>query len=55
MHVYAWNMYCGEWNDKKLNLLQGKEFTYKAKDNKKDECTQLANGDMLTIIILQLT
>ena len=24
MYVHAWNIYYDEWNDKKLNLVQGK-------------------------------
>ena len=48
MHVYAWNAYCDEWNEYKLKLLPGTEFTNIATDSKKDDCTELANITMPT-------
>ena len=43
MHVYAQNVHCDAWNEKRLKLLPGKEFTNIAIDNKKDDWTELAN------------
>ena len=37
------NAHCDEWNTYKLKLLPGKDFTNIATDNKKDDCTELAN------------
>ena len=48
MHVYAQNSHCDEWNEYKLKLLPGKEFTNTATDSKKDDCTELANFTMPT-------
>ena len=36
MHVYAQNVHCDEWNENRLKLLPGREFTNAATDNKKD-------------------
>ena len=46
MHVYAKNAHCDEWNEYRLKLLPGKEFTHIATDSKKDDCTELANITM---------
>ena len=35
MHVYAQNAYCDEWNENRLKLLPGKEFTNIATDSKR--------------------
>ena len=43
MHVYAQNVHCDAWNENRLKLLPGKEFTNIATDSKKDDCTELAN------------
>ena len=48
MHVYAQNVHCDAWNENRLKLLPGKEFTNIATDNKKDDCTELANVTMPT-------
>ena len=36
------------WNEYRLKLLPGKEFTNIATDSKKDDCTELANVTMPT-------
>ena len=43
MHVYAQNVHCDAWNENRLKLLPGKEFTNIATNIKKDDCTELAN------------
>ena len=48
MHVYVQNVHCDEWNENRLKLLPGREFTNIATDSKKDDCTQLANVTMPT-------
>ena len=48
MHVYAQNVNCDAWNEYRLNLLPGREFTNIATDSKKDDCTELANVTMPT-------
>ena len=48
MHVYAQNAHCDAWNEYRLKLLSGKEFTNIATDCKKDDCTELANVTMST-------
>ena len=48
VHVYAQNAHCDEWNTYKLKLLSGKEFTNRATDSEKDDCTELANITMPT-------
>ena len=48
MHVYAQNVHCDAWNENRLKLLPGKEFTNIATDSKKDDCTELANVTMPT-------
>ena len=35
MHVYAQNMHCDAWNENRLKLLSGREFTNIATDSKK--------------------
>ena len=34
MHVYAQNVHCDAWNENKLKLLPGREFTDIATDSK---------------------
>ena len=41
-------MHCDVWNENRLKLPPGKEFTYIATDSKKDDCTELANVTMPT-------
>ena len=48
MHVYAQNVHCDAWDENRLKLLPGKEFTSIATDSKKDDCTELANVTMPT-------
>ena len=48
MHGYAQNVHCDAWNENRLKLLPGKEFTNIATDSKKDDCTELANVTMPT-------
>ena len=48
MHVYAQNAHCDKWNEYRLKLLPGREFTNIATDSKKDDCTELANATMPT-------
>ena len=48
MHVHAQNVHCDAWNENRLKLLPGKEFTNIATDSKKDDCTELANVTMPT-------
>ena len=48
MHVYAQNVHCDAWNEHRLKLLPGREFTNIATDSKKDDCTELANVTMPT-------
>ena len=48
IHVYIQNVHCDEWNENRLQLLPGREFTNIATDSKNDECTQLANVTMPT-------
>ena len=48
MHVYAQNVHCDAWNENRLEMLPGKEFTNIATDSKKDDCTELANVTMPT-------
>ena len=42
MHVYAQNVHCDAWNENRLKLLPGREFTNIATDSKKDHCMELA-------------
>ena len=48
MHVYAQNVHCDEWNENRLKLLTGKQYTNITIDSKKDDCTELANVTMPT-------
>ena len=48
MHVYAQNVHCDAWNENRLKLLIGREFTNIATDSKKDDCTELTNVTMPT-------
>ena len=48
MHVYAQNLHCDAWNEHRLKLLPGREFTNIATDSKKGDCTELANVTMPT-------
>ena len=49
MHVYAQNVHCDPWNENRLKLLPGREFTNIAKNSKKDDCTELANVTCIPI------
>ena len=46
--TYAHNVLCDAWNENRLKLLPGREFTNIATDSKKDDCTKLANVTMPT-------
>ena len=48
MYVYAQNVHCDAWNENRLNLLPGKEFTSIGTGSKNDDCTELANVTMPT-------
>ena len=48
MQVYAQNVHCDAWNEYRLKLLSGREFTNIATDIKKDDCTELENVTMPT-------
>ena len=48
MHVYAQNVHCDAWNENRLKLLTGREFTNIAIDSKNNDCTELANVTMPT-------
>ena len=48
MHVYAQHVHFDTWNENRLKLLPGREFTNIATDSKKDDCTELANVTMPT-------
>ena len=48
MHVYAQNVHHDAWNEHRIKLLPGREFTNIATDSKKDDCTELANVTMPT-------
>ena len=48
MHVYAQNVHCDAWNENRLKLLPGREFTNIATDSEEDDCTELANVTMPT-------
>ena len=48
MHVYAQNVHRDAWNENRLKLLPGKEFTNIATDSKEDDCTELSNVTMPT-------
>ena len=48
MDVYAQNVHCDAWNENRLKLLPGREFTNIATDSKKDDCTEVANVTMPT-------
>ena len=48
MHVYAQNVYCDAWNENRLKLLPGREFTNITTNSTKDDCTELANVTMPT-------
>ena len=43
MHVYAQNAYCGEWNSKRLDHLDGQLYSSRSQDFAKDRNTNLAN------------
>ena len=48
MHIYAQNVHHDSWNEYRLKLLPGREFTNIATDSKRDDCTELANVTMPT-------
>ena len=50
MHVYSQNVHCDAWNEHRLKLLPGRELINIATDSKKDDCTELANVTMPTIL-----
>ena len=54
MHVYAQNAQCDAWNEYKLKLLSGKEFTNIATDSKKDDCTEIIMSQCLQIHMKQV-
>ena len=54
MHVYAQNVHCDAWNEHRLKLLPGRQFTNIATDSKKDDCTELANVQCLPIHMRQV-
>ena len=41
-------MHCDAWNENRLKLLPGREFTNLATDSKKDDCTEVENVTMPT-------
>ena len=43
MHVYAHNSHCDSWNDYMLDSLKGDKFLHNAKDQKKDNLSNIAN------------
>ena len=50
MHVYAQIVHCDEWNENRLKLLPGREFTNKATDSKKMTALNLQrHSDTLTL------
>ena len=48
MHVYVQNVHCDTWNENRLKLLPGREFTNIAIESKNDDCTELTNVTMPT-------
>ena len=54
MHVYAQNVLYAPWNENRLKLLPGREFTNIATDSKKDDCTELTNVKSLPIHMKQV-
>ena len=48
MHLYAQNAHFDAWNEYRLKLQHGNEFTNIATDSKRDDCTELANVTMPT-------
>ena len=48
MHIYTQNVHCDAWNEHRLKLLSGTEFTNIATDSNKDDCTELGNVTMPT-------
>ena len=48
MQVYAQNVHCDAWNENRLKLQPGREFTNIATDSKGDACTELANVSVST-------
>ena len=48
VHVYTQNVHCDAWNENRLKLLTGNEFTNIATDSKNDDYTEPANVTMPT-------
>ena len=55
MHVYARNAHCDAWNENRLKLLSGKEFTNIATDSKKMTELNLQMLQCLPIHMKQVT
>ena len=54
MPVYAQNAHCDAWNEYRLKLLPGKEFTNIATDSKKDDLLTLQTLQCLPIHMKQV-
>ena len=54
MHVYAQNVHCDAWNENRLKLLLGKEFTNIATDSKKMTALNLQMLQCLPIHVKQI-
>ena len=54
MHVYAQNVHCDAWNEYRLKLLSGREFTNIATDSKKMTALSLQMLQCLPIHMKQV-
>ena len=54
MHLYAQNVHCDAWNENRLKLLPGKEFTNIATDSKKMTALNLQMLQCLPIHMKQV-
>ena len=54
MHVYTQNVHCDAWNENRLKLLPGKEFTSIATDSKKMTALNLQMLHCLLIHVKQV-
>ena len=54
MYVYAQNVHCDAWNENRLKLLPGKEFTNIATDSKKMTALNLQMLQCLQIHVKQV-
>ena len=54
MHVYEQNVHCNAWNENRLKLLPGKEFTNIATDSKKMTALNLQMLQCLSIHVKQV-